>query len=816
MSSDVREKYAVPAEKLRFRCEPVEPVPASDGSAVKTQQRAMASVEMSLEMRKGPYSLAHYNVLVTGPRSTGRTAKTLERVRRHAAEEACDIETRVCLHDHTSPRRAAVFFLPSETAHEIKKELRDLAMWALNKLRRQVVTLRSDRWEELSKAFEEQWRLTREKVVGLGFFMLADQDGSFHGLSPISPLDPRRPLSEEDLEILEQQEELKFDRERFMDDLQENRDAAMALVNETSELVNGMYERFMTERFEQEKIYVLARIRERAEELLKMAGGSADFLRCFEGIEKGLTAYGLKDEDDEPMVAAIKRAAEDEDETASILRLCNLVILDDRKDQKTAPVVHVEVPQYSRLFGRIGSQPTGQGLVRFDHTMIEGGEYLKAHGGYLVLDLDDLLTYGDMVTLFKLLQVIRTGRLTIESKAKFLDIDHLSDYGTRDFPVDVRVIAVCDRHLAQVLRYVLPEFDNLFRIDSEFDDEMPVEEAKTAYATFIGLCRCQEGLREFTPEAVARLIEYGVRRAGDQRKASTEFGIIKDVCTEADYWARKTDSDVIEPEHVQMAIDDRFDRSALWVRKYREFHDDSVLMQHDGETVGQVNALVVLGGHEEVAMGLPSRITCRTFAGDDGVVLVQREVDLSGPSSDTAVVTITGFLKARFGKEDEFSLTAQLSFEQCYGEVDGDSASLAEVIAIVSAITELPVDQRLTVTGSMNQLGEAQPIGGATLKIEGHYDNLVRAGLLKPGHGVVLPRRNLNNLMLKEQLVEDAGENGPYRVYAIDHVDQALEIFLRRPIEEIERIAGEKLAKKKGKAVRNARRIFRWMFRTRD
>lgn len=805
MSSDVREKYAVPAEKLRFTCEPVAPVPAIDGSAVITQERAMASVEIGLEMSDGPYAKAHYNVLVTGPRSTDPTAKTLETIRRHAAGIVSSQASRVCLHDYTSPRRAAVFFVPSEIVHELQQKMREFGLWAVNELPSLMMQFRLQRIQMMEQAVDAQWKLADAKTKAFGYMVERDEEDNSYNFGPISPADPTRLISEEEIEKLDDESRSKI--------YGELREKAVAVVQETLHVISTIFRNFHSKKTEVEKSIVKKMVAKQTAELLELAGDNPDFARCLEGIASAVEHHGLKDDSgEEPTVVAIKRASAEEDEAMGILRLCDLNILDDKSGVTTPPVVHVETPQYSRLFGRIGSQSVGQGMVRYDHTMVEGGAFLEAHGGYLILDIDDLLTYEDLVTLYKLLQVIRTGRLTIESKAEFLDVEYMSDYRTQEMPVDVRVIAVCDRHLAHVLRSYLPEFDNLFRIDSEFDDEMDVEEARSAYATFVGLCCHQEKLREFSPEAVARLIEYGVKRAGDQRKASTEFGVIKDVITEADYWAGKAGSDTVGPEHVRRAIDDRFDRSALWVRRYREFHDDNILMAHDGEVIGQINALVVLGGHQEVAMGLPSRITARAFAGEDGVLLVQRAVEQSGPSSNTAVETIAGFLKGRLGREKKLGLTVQLSFEQCYGKVDGDSASMAEVIAIFSTLAGLPVDQRLTITGSMNQLGETQGIGGATLKIEGHFDNLVRAGLLKPGHGVVLPARNLNDLMLKEELVAAAGKDGPYRVYAVTHVDQALEIFLKRPIAEIEKLAEKRLAELNEEEVSGIRKFFRKLF----
>ncbi len=521
----------------------------------------------------------------------------------------------------------------------------------------------------------------------------------------------------------------------------------------------------------------------------------SEFHRFLDGLVEFIGMYASKPRQQDGPVAVTGLGGDDgKNEKMTVLHRCEVRILVDNADMHTKPVVHLEVPSYSKLFGRINVEPMGHDALRIDHTMVEKSAILEANGGYLVMNLNDLLRRGGAIAFYKLLEVIRTGRLTIESKSSFVDAEGLINYRSNEIPVDIRVIAVCDQWLEMMLRHIEPEFENLFRITSEFSGEMPIEEAPKIYGQFVKMCREQSSLPPFTPSALAKLVEYGCRRAGDQSKCSTELGIIKDVVTEAAHWARQNGSTRVFPRHIKQAINARFDRRALPIRRYQEFLDGGhLLLTHGGAKTGQINGLAVLGVSHEVMFGIPKRITARCFAGKEKVILVQRKTKQSGSSSNAAVDHIIGYLSGKYGRKKALSLVAQLSFEQTYDGIDGDSATVAEYVAIISAIIERPINQMGAVTGSMNQWGEIQPIGGVNEKIEGHFGALNRRGLLQPGHFVAIPVQNVDNLMLDEEVVH-AQRAGNYQVYALSHIDEALELFLDIPIMEIDRMVEEKLA----------------------
>lgn len=808
MTSANRAKNAVPAEQLRRACPPVD-LKAADPTGNIGQGPALASVALGLKLSVSDYALSHYNIVVVGPPNTGRTAKTLQFIRRHAAGLDSRPPDVVCLPDPSAPRRPLVLTVANGRGRDIKKQLEAIGKYATKILPQKVALLRGQYQQSLQLMLEGLWDSAREKVRTFGYVLAEDENVRF--LVPLSLERPEETMDKEEYDALSQDLKDKLNGEALKQ--------AEEVVKETQQTEANLTALGLAERLKAEKQLVQKTVNKLTRPLRSLAEECPSITRYLAGLDESVLKLCLRDQDEQSEIPAIllQRARQGEDEAAVVQRLTQVNLLVDNSGIEHPPVVHVAVPQYSELFGRINAQVVNaDGAIKVDHTMIEPGAWLKANGGFLVFDLEDLLRWGGVLTLYKMLEVIRTRTLAIEGKARFVDAESLMDFRPEDIPVNVRVVVICDRHLEQLMRYYEKEFDNLFRVIAEFDDRLDIAEAPAAYAAFVRLCQADGQLPEFTPTAVAKLVEYGSRRAEDQGKASAEFGILKDLITEAAHWAAEDGSAEVGPEHVRLAIDNRFERQALWIRHYQEdFLDNGKqLVEHRGAKIGQINGLVVFTLSPEISFGAPTRITARAFAGEEKVLLVQREAEVSGPSTNTATAVIRGYLSGQYGRKKPLSLAAQLCFEQCYGGIDGDSATLAEVVALISAITGLPVDQRLAMTGSMNQWGEAQPIGGANEKIEGHFEALRRRGLLGPGHGVVLPRLNLSNLMLREEVVE-AQKQGLYQVYAVSHVDEALEIFLGRPAQEIHRLVAKRLGEI-GKERSRLGTFFRRLFRRDD
>jgi len=345
-------------------------------------------------------------------------------------------------------------------------------------------------------------------------------------------------------------------------------------------------------------------------------------------------------------------------------------------------------------------------------------------------------------------------------------------------PLDLKVIVTGDESIYRLLTSSDNEdFWDLFKVKAEFDYRVDLnEENMMAYCAFI--CRIceEENLLAFEVSGAARVLEFGARQVSDQTKLSTRFGQIKDLLIEADYWARKDGAETVQHIHVKKAVDDKIYRLNLVEERLMEMiSDGSLLLNVTGETVGQINGLAVydLG---DFSFGRPSRITAETFAGREGFINIEREASMSGRTHDKGILILSGYLGAKFGKDRPLTLSASICFEQSYDGVDGDSASSTEIYAISSSLSGLPIRQDIAVTGSVNQKGEIQPIGGVNQKVEGMFDVCRAASTLTGTQGVIIPHQNVKNLMLREDVV-DAIKEGKFHIYAVKTIDEGLEVL---------------------------------------
>ena len=344
----------------------------------------------------------------------------------------------------------------------------------------------------------------------------------------------------------------------------------------------------------------------------------------------------------------------------------------------------------------------------------------------------------------------------------------------------VKVILLGDPYLYQLLYAADDDFRKIFKIKAEFDSEMPNDATNLRrYAEFIKrMCEEQE-LQPFDATAVAEVAEYGVRLAGRQNKLTTRFTYINDLLREADYFARADKQDIVSHRHVEQALAAADQRLNLIEEKIREnIREGFILIDTDGARVGQVNGLTVLS-MGDYHFGMPVRITARSSMGREGIINIEREVAMSGPTHDKGVLIISGYLQGKFSQDRPLSINASLCFEQSYGGIDGDSASSAEIYALLSRLADLPIRQDLAVTGSVNQNGEIQPIGGVNEKIEGFYE-ICRMRGLTGSQGVIIPKQNVPDLMLKNDLIE-AARAGQFVIYAVERIEEGIEILTGMP-----------------------------------
>jgi lon-related putative ATP-dependent protease len=448
-------------------------------------------------------------------------------------------------------------------------------------------------------------------------------------------------------------------------------------------------------------------------------------------------------------------------------------LLVDCTEVECATVVFESNPTPQRLFGRIEKEAVF-GALTTDFTMIRPGSLHRANGGFLVLDFDDLLQYP--LSWNELKRTIRTGQLTIEEMGDRLGYIETKTVRPEPIPWTGKIVVLARDQVYRMLYALDPDFRELFKVKADFDlhiDRTPEHERQ--YAGLIAAMTRREGLPPLDKAAVGRIVDEGVRLAEDHNKLSIRFGAITDTVREAAYWAARAGSPVVTAEHVQRAVDERTHRVNLIEEHVRDAMARGIIVvDTDGQAVGQVNGLSVvdLG---DTAFGQPSRITATIGVGREGIIDLQREAELSGPIHSKAVLTLEGFLVDRYATDAPLALAARVSFEQSYGPVEGDSATVAETSALLSRLTNTPITQSLAITGSMDQKGEVQAIGGVNQKIEGFFD-FCRLRGLTGRQGVVIPASNVQHLMLREDVV-DAVRQDDFHIHQVETIDEALELL---------------------------------------
>ncbi len=452
-------------------------------------------------------------------------------------------------------------------------------------------------------------------------------------------------------------------------------------------------------------------------------------------------------------------------------------LLVDNSELKLAPVVMENNPTYTNLFGSIEAA-SGRtfGSLQTDFTKIKPGSFLKANGGYLVINaLDAIVEPGVWATLKRTLRNQSFELQNYSSLFLFLP----KSLKPEPIKCDVKVVMIGDADIYDLLYFMDQDFKKIFKIKAEFDSEVvKTERTINDYARFIGKITKEDNLLPFDRDGVAALIEYGTRIAGRQKKISTRFHILADVIREAAYWAVRERKTSVSRKQVEKAVHERFERVSLLEDKVQEMIEEgTILIDTQGAVVGQVNGLSVYD-MGQFAFGKPTRITAKTSVGRAGVINIEREADLSGRTHNKGVLILGGYLRSQYAQDKPFSLSASIAFEQSYGGVDGDSASSTEVYAILSSLSRLPLRQDIAVTGSLNQKGEIQPIGGVNEKIEGFYE-VCRAKGLTGTQGVIIPHQNVQNLMLRPDMVE-AVAKGKFHVYPVKSIDEGMEILTGR------------------------------------
>jgi len=456
-------------------------------------------------------------------------------------------------------------------------------------------------------------------------------------------------------------------------------------------------------------------------------------------------------------------------------------VLVDHKLSKSAPVIVEYNPALPNLLGRVEHEARHGGAVVTDFTLIRAGMLHAANGGYLVLRARDLFTEpGAWDGLKRALveQAVRPDDPVTRSGALARSLE------PEAIPLNIKVILIGQPALYYQLHEMDEDFQTIFKVMADFDETVPrTAENELEYAKFIAKRSHEEDLLHLDRQAVGRVIEYGSRLAGTQDKLSTRFGNIANLVRESSYWARDADRQIVTVDDVERAIDHgEYLRNRIETRMRERLLEGKQLVATEGEIVGQINGLAVsqIGDH---AFGHPSRVTTRTYVGKQGVIQIDREVELAGRIHNKGLMTLIGYLGGQYADDQPLSLSAQITFEQNYDGIDGDSASSTELYALLSSLARKPIKQAIAVTGSVNQLGEIQAIGGVTQKVEGWF-NVCKEHGLSGDQGVIIPASNVKNLMLRVAVVK-AVSAGQFHIWAVDSVDEGIEILTGVSAEEI-------------------------------
>lgn len=769
-------KYQVPASKMRWKFDTTKlKINTTDDvkplKDIVGQERALKALRLGLGMKH-----FGYNVFVTGFSGTGRTT-TIKRLLKDFQKKKVQLEDFLFLYNFSNPDQPLLVRLKAGDGIKLKN---DMTEFLENLLKDIPAIYESRRYQEERKRIIEHFQSRQktilkqfeQKVRERGFEVVQIQVGST--LRPdIVPLINNTPVNFEQIENLIQQGQLS--RERLDEILQERKNLESQMDTIFREMRN--IERKLNESLDELGIrLVLPLLKEHTEAIC--AKYACEKLKKFLDDLENNVLENLEKFLPQQQTQAVQFQQQEDNEFIEFK--VNIVV--DNSKTEGVPVVIETNPRYKNIFGTIDRELDRNGIWRSDFTMIKAGSLLRANGGYLILNaLDTLIEPGVWQTLKR---TLRNQLLEIQSVEAGL-FGTSSTIKPEPIELDVKVVMIGDVYIYSLLYEADDDFKKIFKVRADFDVEMKKNPANLKkYIAFIKMICEEEKLKPLDRNAIAEVLEFGVRLAGRQDKLSTRFNIIADILRESNYWASEENALRVTGQHVRRAINERIFRLKMIEEKIQEMIvDGTILIDHKGKVIGQVNGLSVYD-MGEYAFGKPSRITVTTAMGKAGVINIEREAELSGPTHNKGVLILSGYLRSKYAQNKPLVMSASIAFEQSYSGVDGDSASSTEIYAILSSLSGIPLRQDIAVTGSVNQKGEIQPIGGVNEKIEGFYEVCKQKGFTGT-QGVIIPYKNLSDLMLRHDLIEDA-KKGKFHIYAVKTIDEGIEILTGKP-------AGKKL-----------------------
>lgn len=740
-------------------------VPPIDGTV--GQERAVDSLEFGLEI-----DADGYNLFVTGPIGAGRTSTLRAIVTKLAATQAAP-PSWCYVYDFADTRQPSVLSLPAGRAESFARDMDSFVVAARREIPRVFESdAYTQRREEVGKEFQQRrdalFNEVEQEARKRGFTISV----SPMGIASVPVKEDGQPMSHEEFTALPEERRLQ---------LQQQGEELQSLISQAMTQARPIEKEARAAVEQLDKAVAMFAITPLLNELRQEYVAIPKAIAYIDQVQEDVVTHlaMFRSEEQDGNVPPMLRPSMDE----FFLRYKVNVIVARSESEPGAPVVFEDNPTYYNLFGRVDYR-SQLGAVTTDHTMIKAGAVHRANGGYLVLQALDALRAPFVWETLK--RTIRCKEARIENLGEQFSAIPVAILTPEPIPLELKVVMIGSPASYYLLNQAEPDFRKLFRVKADFTVDMKrTDECLRLYAGFISSRIREEGLRAFDKTAVARVIEHGSRLVDHQSKLSTRFIDIADLLTEADYWAGKAGSDVVRREHVEQAIEEKIYRSNLIEERVREMIEEgTILIDASDGVVGQVNGLSVLS-LGEYAFGRPTRLTARVSPGRGPVVSIEREIQLSGKVHNKGFAILSGYLLGKYAQRRPLALGATIVFEQTYDEIDGDSASAAELYVLLSALGDVPIKQGIAVTGSINQRGEIQAIGGVNEKVEGFYSVSKVKGLTGE-QGVVIPRSNVKHLMLRQEVV-DAIRAGRFHIWPIDHVEQGIEILTGVPAGEADK-----------------------------
>lgn len=732
------------------------------------QDRAVKAFDFGLAVK-----MKGYNIYMAGPSGTGKTTYAKCSAKKLAETEPVPDDWCYVYNFQNPKEPIALRFEPGEGKH-FKADMEELISTCEKELQR---TFRTEDYEkqknDIIHSFEDQQDNVIDEMGAVaqeyGFQLKSTKTGvSFLPVINGKTLeeDGYEALSEEDKTVIEKKTQI----------IQEKADIFMREIIDIQKECDKQVDEL------DKKIGMFA-IGHYFESILKKYEKYERAVIYINAVQKDvldkLEAFVDDDEpEDESLSALLPILGKKNDEDVMSRYGVNLIV--DHSETKGAPVVVSFNPTYINLMGET-EYDSEFGNLTTDFMKIKGGLFHQANGGYLIVQAQDILTTPHAWEALR--RVIKTREIDMDSMREILNVTTAPTLKPEPIPAKLKVIMIGSDYFYDLLSENDEEFDKFFKIRADFDYEMPrTEENIIKIAQFIKSFVEREHTLEYDAGAVAAIIEYSSRAAERQDKLSTRFNYLSEILGEAHTWATLEKASVITSEYVRKAIYEKEQRMKLYEEKLDEMLDEDVIMiDTEGEDIGQINGLAVLD-MGSYAFGTPSRITATTYVGKSGIVNIEKEARMSGQTHDKGVQIITGFLGQTYAQKFPMALSCRVCFEQNYNGIDGDSASSTELYCIISSLSELPIRQDLAVTGSVNQKGEIQAIGGVTHKIEGFFDLCKKRGLTGK-QGVIIPVSNVKDLVLNEDVV-DAVKAGVFHIYPIAHINEGIELLMNYPAGE--------------------------------